>query len=127
MKRLLAVTSFLFVVTAVYSQSKEIIGSWICRDSIGTIQIFIKANGTIEERNANANENVWDKAPRTGTYTYDSKGKLIIMWTDKSSENRLVKFKNHSRAADFQFMDQKGKAKRTYLFLRIVDEEVISN
>ncbi|MBL0183913.1 MAG: hypothetical protein IPP96_17150 [Chitinophagaceae bacterium] len=125
MKKCFLITSILFFSIACYSQSKPIIGSWIWRDSANTIQFFIKANGTIEERRGLASEDVWSKTPRTGTYTFDSASKLVITWADKSTENRQVKFKDHFRGAEIQFTSSKNNPKKVYLFLRIVDEEVV--
>ena len=85
--------SFLFLLThSGFSQSNKIIGSWILRDSIEAMQIFTKVDGTIQERRGLTNENIWDKNQRTGKYTFGNNGKLLITWSDKSIENREVKF-----------------------------------
>lgn len=114
-----------FLITLVFlslnsvAQSSEIVGSWIFRDSAITIQFFAKANGVIEERRSGVNENVWIKTPKVGTYTFNKKGKLTIIWADKNIENRLVKFKENLKGAAIQFGDNKK-----LLFLKIVDEEI---
>lgn len=125
MKKTILLIHLLIISIASYSQSKEIIGSWIFRDSISTIQLFIKAKGTIEERTGISSEDIWNKTPRIGTYTFNEKGKLTITWADHSVENRQVKFKDNFSAAEIQFTVSKNNSKKTYLFLRIVDEEVI--
>ena len=118
--------SFLFLLThSSYSQSNKIIGSWILRDSIEAMQFFTKADGTIEERRGLANENIWDKTQRTGKYSFGKNGKLIITWSDKSIENREVKFEDHFNVAKIKIIDKKTKKTKSYLFLRIRDEEVI--
>lgn len=99
-----------------YSQSKEIRGSWIFRDSTNTIQFFIKSNGSIEERRGTASENIWNKIPRIGTYSFNDKGNLIITWNDKSVENRTVRFKDNFSAAEIQFKGPDEKSKKIYLF-----------
>jgi hypothetical protein len=117
------ITSLLFSVITSYSQSKDIKGSWIYRDSVSTIQFFIKPNGVIEKRTAPAGENVWNKTPQAGTYTFNKEHSLVIKWADKSIENVEVKF--IGRNAEFQFTNKKERPKRTCLFLRIVDEEIL--
>jgi hypothetical protein len=89
------------------------------------MQFFTKADGTIEERNGLANENIWDKPQRTGKYVFKNNSKLVITWSDKSIENRDVKFEDNFNAAKIKIIDNKTKKTRTYLFLRIRDEEVI--
>ena len=114
--------SFLFLLThSSYSQSNKIIGSWILRDSIEAMQFFTKADGTIEERRGLANENIWDKTQRTGKYSFGKNGKFIITWSDKSIENREVKFEDHFNMAKIKIIDKKTKKTKSYLFLRIRD------
>ena len=116
----------LFILThSSYSQSNKIIGSWILRDSIEAMQFFTKSDGTIEERRGLANENIWDKTQRTGKYSFGKNGKLIITWSDKSIENREVKFEDNFNVAKIKITDRKTKKTKSYLFLRIRDEEVI--
>ena len=118
--------SFLFLLTHLgFSQSNKIIGSWILRDSIEAMQIFIKVDGTIQERRGLTNENIWDKNQRTGKYTFSNHGKLVITWANKSIENREVKFEDHFNVAKIKIIDKKTKKTKSYLFLRIRDEEVI--
>ena len=120
MKRHFLVIVLLFLAISSYSQSKSIVGSWIWRDSINTIQFFIKSDGTIEKRTALTSEDVWNKAPQIGTY---KEHVLSIKWNDKSTQNVNVKFVDNN--AEFQFIDQKTKPKNSYTFLRIVDEEIV--
>ena len=108
-----------------FSQSSKIIGSWILRDSVESMQFFTKADGTIQERHGLANENIWDKPQRTGKYVFKNNNKLVITWSDKSVENRDVKFEDNFNVAKIKIIDNKTKITRTYLFLRIKDEEVI--
>ena len=117
--------SLLFLFThSAHSQSKKIIGSWILRDSIEAMQFFAKDDGTIEERHGLSNENIWDKVQRAGKYTFSNNGKLVIIWSDKSIENREVKFEDNFNVAKIKIIDKKTKIKNIYLFLRIVDEEI---
>jgi hypothetical protein len=108
--------SFLFLLThSSYSQSNKIIGSWILHDSIEAIQFFTKADGTIEERRGLANENIWDKTQRKGKYKFSKDGKLVITWSDKSIENREVRFEDHFNVAKIKIIDKRQKNK-SYLF-----------
>jgi hypothetical protein len=125
MKKSFFIIALLSLTFTCYSQSKKIIGSWILRDSIVAMQFFTNEDGTIKERSGLANENIWDKAQRTGTYTFNNKGKLVITWSDKSIENREVKFENNFKAAKIKFTDKKDTPKKAYLFLRVMDEEVV--
>ena len=125
MKKILLFLSLLALTFTSYSQSNKIIGSWIMRDSIEAMQFFMSKEGTILERSGLANENIWTKASRTGTYTFNDKGKLVITWSNKTIENREVKFEDHFKVAKLTFTDKKPEVKKTYLFLRIVDEEVL--
>lgn len=115
---------FLFTYSG-YSQPNKIIGSWILRDSIEAMQFFITADGIIKERHGPAAENIWDKTQRTGTYTFSNNGKLVITWSDKSIENREVRFEDNFNVAKIKIIDNKTKKAKTYLFLKIRDEEVI--
>ncbi len=117
---------FLFLLAHLgFSQSNKIIGSWILRDSIDAMQFFTKADGTIQERSGLANENIWDKNQRTGKYTFGNNGNLVITWSDKSIENRQVIFEDNYNGAKIKIIDKKTKKTKSYLFLRIRDEEVI--
>lgn len=127
MKRFFLI-SFLFLLPhSGYSQSQKIIGSWILRDSIEAMQFFTKADGTIKERHGLASENIWEKTQRTGKYIFSNSGKLVITWADKSKENREVKFEDNFNVAKIKIIDKKTKATKTYIFLRVRDEEVIIN
>ncbi len=126
MKKVFFIISLLSLTFTCYSQSRKIVGSWILRDSILAMQFFTNEDGTIEERSGLVNENIWNKTPRTGTYVFNDKGKLVITWSDKSIENREVKFEDDFKTAKIKFTDKKDKLKKTYLFLRVVDEEIIT-
>ncbi|MGB4845076.1 MAG: hypothetical protein WBP16_11480 [Ferruginibacter sp.] len=127
MKRFFLI-SFLFLLPhSGYSQSQKIIGSWILRDSIEAMQFFTKADGTIKERHGLSSENIWEKTQRTGKYIFSNSGKLVITWADKSKENREVKFEDNFNVAKIKIIDKKTKATKTYIFLRVRDEEVIIN
>ncbi|MDB5202936.1 MAG: hypothetical protein JWQ27_2345 [Ferruginibacter sp.] len=124
--RKIFLVSFLFILThSGFSQSNKITGSWILRDSIEAMQFFTKADGTIQERRGFANENIWDKNQRTGKYSFGKNGKLVITWSDNSVENRDVKFEDHFNVAKIKIMDKSKKNTKTYLFVRVRDEEVI--
>jgi len=125
MKKIFLIVSLLSLTFICHSQSKKIIGSWILKDPIEAMQIFINRDGTIKERSGLATEDIWTKKQRTGTYTFNDQGKLVITWSDKSIEKREVVFQDHLGAAKIKFMDKKGKLRKTYLFLRIVDEEIL--
>ncbi|RYZ77950.1 MAG: hypothetical protein EOP04_30635 [Proteobacteria bacterium] len=99
--------------------------SWLWRDSINAIQFFIKANGTIEKRTALASEYIWGKKPQTGHYTFKTDNSLAIQWDDNGAENIHVKFLNSN--AEFEFANQKHKPNESLLFLRIVDEVIVSD
>lgn len=128
MKKNLLLIILLFSAIASYCQTKGIVGSWLWRDLNGTISLFIKENGSIEKREATSKESVWSKTPKTGTYTFSEKNNLfLINWGSKKNEKVQVKFVDNGKAAKFQFTDPKNKSKKTFLFLRVVDEEVISD
>ena len=124
MKKVFFIVSLLLLTFISFSQSKKIVGSWILRDSIEAMQFFINEDGAIKERRGLANEDIWEKVQRTGTYTFNDRGKLVIIWSDKNIENREVKFEDNFNAAKIKFVGKKGKPGKTYLFVRIVDEEV---
>ena len=107
-----------------YSQTKEIIGSWLWRDSTNAISFFIKGNGAIEKRAGLASDYIWDKAPKMGTYTFDKKANLVITWANKSIENGKVKFIDNF-TAEIQFIIPENKSQKIYVFKKIVDEEVV--
>ncbi|MEI6811106.1 MAG: hypothetical protein WCK60_03615 [Candidatus Nomurabacteria bacterium] len=125
MRKSLFIISLLSLTITCHSQSKQIIGSWILKDPIDAMQFLIKENGTIEQRRGLATENIWTKTPRQGTYKFNDKGKLVITWSDKSIEHREVKFENNFKAANIIFLDKKDKYKKSYLFLRIIDSDII--
>lgn len=125
MKKISLVAIFLFSTIACFSQSKEIVGSWIWRDSLNAIQFFIKKDGSLEKRTALASEYIWGKIPKRGTYIF-SNNMLFIKWSDKITENAKVKFISNL-IAEIQFIDSHNKSKQTYTFNKIVDEEVIPN
>ena len=125
MKILFSVATFLFLSNVSYSQSNEIVGSWIWQDSVHAIHFFIKANGTVEKRTGLINENICSKTPLTGTYTFKNKHDLIITWGSKKKEIITIKFVDKN--AEFQFSNQKAGSQKPYLFFRIVDEQAISD
>jgi len=117
---------FLYLFThSAFSQSNKIIGSWILRDSVESMQFFTNADGTIEERRGFADENIWGKPQRIGKYVFKNNGRLVLTWSDKSIENRVVKFEDNFNVAKIKISDHKTKKARIYIFLRIRDEEVI--
>ncbi|UEG49708.1 hypothetical protein LK994_13785 [Ferruginibacter lapsinanis] len=123
LKKLLTIILFFSTIDS-YSQSKQIVGSWLFRDSANAISFFIKENGTIEKRAGLAGEYIWDKAPQIGTYTFNKQATLVITWADKSIENGKVKFVDNF-TAEIQFTSPKNKVKKIYTFKKIVDEEVV--
>jgi len=125
LKRILTIF-FAVLTTASYSQSKKIVGSWISRDSIQIIHFFANEDGTILERHGFPNDNIWEKAQRNGRYVF-VKDELTITWSDKTIEHRTVQFEDHFNAAKIKFTNKKGGPKIVHLFLRLMDEEVISN
>ena len=127
MRNFILISLLLLITHSGYSQSKRIVGSWIVRDSIEAMQFFTKADGTIQERRGLANENIWDKSQRIGKYIFSDNGKLIITWSDNSTENRKVKFEENFNAAKIKIIDKKTKKKKVYLFLRIIDEVIITD
>jgi len=108
-----------------YSQSKTIIGSWLSLDKVNKIHFFINTDGTIEKRTATKDEDIWNKTPLTGTFTFQKNRSLVIKWNDKKVENIQVKFINNN--AEFRFLDPKAKTNKSQVFLRIVDEEIIQD
>lgn len=126
MTKLLTTFIFLFLSISSYSQSKSIVGSWISLDSIHKTQFFIKADGGIEKRTAIGKEDIWEKKPIQGTYTFKDRHSLVINWRDKSTEVIEVKFTVDGNA-EFRFTKEITKSQKAYVFLRIIDEEIISN
>ncbi|MBL0202102.1 MAG: hypothetical protein IPP81_18685 [Chitinophagaceae bacterium] len=124
MQRSLLIASLLFSTIACYSQSKDIVGSWIWLDSVNTIQYFIKANGTIEERYAFSKEDIWKKIPITGTYKFKKDHLLTIKWANESVQIVNVKFIDNF-TAEMQTLNRKDGPGDKYVFKKIIDEEVI--
>ena len=124
MKKVFLFSFLMFLAISSYSQSKQITGSWIWRDSSNAIQFFINKDESIEKRTALATEYIWGKTPKTGTYTFSKDHILIIKWSDKTTENAKVKFVS-DLIAEIQFTNPQIKSKQTYTFNKIVDEEII--
>jgi len=122
MKEKLLLITILLVSNAIYSQSKTIVGSWITRDTVNRIQFFINDDGTVEKRTATGNEDVWNKKPLSGTYTF-SNNTLFMKWSDKTTETIKVKFIQNF--AEFRLFDNRKKSSISKVFLKIVDEEVV--
>jgi len=122
-KKLLSIILIASTINS-YAQSKEIIGSWLFRDSSGSISFFIKENGTIEKRTGHDKEYIWNKTPQKGTYTFNKEATLVITWADKSIETNKVKFVD-SLTAKIQFISEGVKSKKAYVFKKIIDEEII--
>jgi len=124
MLRSLLIIGLLFSTIACYSQSKDIVGSWIWRDSVNIIQYFIKANGTIEGRSAFSNEDIWKKKPIIGTYKFKKSHSLTIEWADGSVQIVTVKFTDNF-TVEMQTLNLKHGPGNKIIFKKIIDEEVI--
>ena len=103
------------------AQNNKIVGSWIYQEEGNTIQYFIKQDGTIFKRKAISGKEVFNSTPKVGTYKFNDNSVLIIKWEDKTSEKLIVKFIDKNA----EFTTTELKKRKTYLFLRIIDEEVI--
>lgn len=125
MKKIFLLFAILLFALSGYSQSDKIVGAWLLRDSAESMHILFKRDGTIEERRGLVNEDIWNKEAKTGKYTLTEKGKLVITWAGNTIENREVKFLDNFRNAHIRFSNKKNNQKKNYLFLRIVDEEVL--
>ena len=123
MKRILVIL-LLFAAVKAFSQSQDIIGSWLSADKVHKTQYFIKSNGIVEKRTALGSEDVWSKNPQKGTYTF-KEGRLVLIWENSSSETIHVEFKEGN--ATFRLIDKQGKVGKAELFLKIVEEVVPDN
>jgi hypothetical protein len=120
--------SFLILIGSIrsYSQSKAITGSWLWQDSKTSISLFIKEDGTIEKHIGPVNEPVLGKNLKHGTYRLQDNQKLIIAWADKDTEADKVKLIDNV-TLQIQLKDIKTNALKTYIFKKVVDEEIIEN
>lgn len=126
MIRSFLIISFLLCSFTGFAQTGDIIGSWIWKDSVNKIQLFIKKRGTIEQGSGLEFEDVWRRDTRRGTFTFD-KGKLEITWLSFTDTNEtwLVTFTDQGKAAYMQMPAADGKPGKKYLFKKIIDEEVM--
>jgi len=106
-----------------YSQSKNIVGAWLWRDSTISFSLFINADGTIAKHIGPINETILEKNLKRGTYKFKDKQKLIITWADNSSETGNVKFINNAML-QIQMKISETNTIKTYTFRKVIDEEV---
>jgi len=126
MKSSFVIASLLLFPGACFSQQKEIVGSRIYKDPVNKTQLLIRKDGYIQQGSGLAFEDVWQRDFRRGTYTFN-KGLLSIMWLgiNETTETWRVTFVNNFKAAKILCTVPGSQAKKTYLFLKIIDEEVI--
>jgi hypothetical protein len=106
-----------------YSQSKNIVGAWIWRDSKTSFSLFINKDGTIEKHIGPINEPILEKTLKRGTYKFKDNRILIITWADKSSETDTVKFINNA-TVKIGIKTSERNTIKTYTFKKVIDEEV---
>jgi hypothetical protein len=120
-----ALLSILIVLGTIisYSQSKNIVGAWLWRDSKTSFSLFIKKDGTIEKHTGPINEAILEKNLVHGTYKLLYNQKLLITWADKTTESDKVKLIDKF-TLQVQLRGNKANSFKTYVFKKIVDEEV---
>jgi hypothetical protein len=123
MKKLLFSLFIVFTSTICYSQSNNIVGAWLWRDSKTSFSLFIKDDGTIEKFSRPINDPTAPKNPKEGTYKFIDNNKLVIVWADKSTETDKVKFIDKGRM-EIEMKSLKSNVLKTYIFVKVVDVEV---
>jgi|CXWL01.1.fsa_nt_gi hypothetical protein len=123
MKKILFSIFIILTSTICYSQSNNIVGAWLWRDSTTSFSLLINKDGTIEKFSRPINDPAPSKNRKKGTYKFIDTKKLIIIWADKSTETDKVKFIDNS-TLEIEMKSLKSDAHKTYIFVKVVDEEV---
>lgn len=124
MKKSFFIIILFFFSVPCFAQQKEIVGTWIWQDSLKRIKLFIKKNGKIEQHSGLIADYKWYKDDRRGIYTF-SKGVLSITWRDETAETWKLTFKDKFNAAIIHCSTPTDQVKRKYVFVRVIDEEVM--
>lgn len=117
--------SALIVLTSAicYSQSNNIVGAWLWRNSTTSFSLFIKQDGIIEKSIHPINEPILPNNLKKGTYKFIDNKKLVITWADKSTETNKIKFIDNG-TMEIEMKSLKSDVLKTYRFVKVVDEEV---
>ena len=123
MKKLLFSLFIVLTSTISYSQSNNIVGAWLWRDSTTSFSLLINDDGTIEKFSRPINDPTPPKNRKEGTYKFIDNKKLVIIWADKSTETDKVKFIDNG-TLEIEMKSLKSDVRKTYIFVKVVDEEV---
>jgi hypothetical protein len=123
MKKILFSVFIFLISTISYSQSNNIVGAWLWRDSTTSFSLLINKDGIIEKFSRPINDPTPPKNRKKGTYKFIDNKKLVIIWADKSTETNKVKFID-SGTLQIEMKSLKNDVRKTYIFVKIVDEEV---
>jgi len=123
MKKILFFIFIILASTICYSQSNNIVGAWLWRDSTTSFSLLINKDGTIEKFSRPINDPTPPKNRKEGTYKLIDNKKIIIIWADKSTETDKVKSIANGRL-EIEMISPKSDVRKTYIFVKVVDEEV---
>ncbi len=123
MKKALFSILIALISTICYSQSNNIVGAWLWRDSKTSFSLLINKDGTIEKFTRPINDPTPPKIRKKGTYKFIDNKKLVITWADKSTETDKVEFIDNG-TLKIELKSLEGGALKTYIFKKVFDEEV---
>lgn len=123
MKKALFLILILLGSIITYPQSKNIAGAWLWQDSKTSFSLFINEDSTIAKHTGPVNEPILDKNLKRGTYRLKDNQKLLITWADRSTETGSIKFIDNF-TLQIQFKTPGTNVIKTYIFKKIIDEEV---
>lgn len=123
MKKFIFSTLIILTSTICHSQSKKIVGAWLWRDSTTSFSLLINQDGTIEKFSRPINDPTPPQNRKKGTYRFIDNKKLVISWSDKSTETNKIKIIDKG-TLEIEMKSLNSEALKTYIFVKVVDEEI---
>ncbi|MDZ4795343.1 MAG: hypothetical protein SGI83_13765 [Bacteroidota bacterium] len=123
MKKVLLSIHIVLASSNCHSQSNNIVGVWLWRDSKTSFSLLINEDGTIETFSRPINDPTPAKNRKKGTFKFIDNKKLVITWADKSTETDKVKFIDNG-TLKIELNNPEDHNLKIYTFKKVFDEEV---
>ncbi|NOT91979.1 hypothetical protein [Ferruginibacter sp.] len=127
MKKLFIITLFTFLIQCSLAQKYSIVGAWYWSDSTQAKSLFFDQDGGVSMHTGLNNNIIFEKQLRKGKWVFKN-NTLLITWEQNNIERNIVKFIDRNILQLSLVVDkQNHKLKSSFIFKRIMDEEVIQD
>lgn len=125
MNKLLFVILFTSFAAISVAQENSIIGAWYSNDSMQTISLFLKPDGTVLMHSGKAGSVIIPEKMERGKYEL-KENTLSIQWSNGITQNYKIIFLDKHGFELTAKPNSKKKPNQVLIFRRVRDEEVIN-